>query len=80
MKTTIRKKLYDTDTATLLGSRISGSFGDPAGFEERLYETPEGFCFLYGNGGEASPYPTEQIRSISKVNSQKWLAAHTAER
>ena len=76
MKATIRKKCYDTETATLLGSYTSGGFGDPAGFEERLYETPEGFRFLYGNGGESSPYPEEQIRSISKLNSQKWLAEH----
>lgn len=57
MQKTVRKKVYDTDTAALLGTVTSGLFGDPAGYEERLYQTPEGFYFLYGLGGDASPIP-----------------------
>ena len=52
MQRTICKRLYDTETATLIKAHSEGNFGDPAGFEERLYRTPEGYYFLYGNGGE----------------------------
>ena len=65
MQKTVRKKVYDTDTAALLGTVTSGLFGDPAGYEERLYQTPEGFYFLYGLGGDASPYPKETIKPAS---------------
>ena len=65
MQRTICKRLYDTETATLIKAHSEGNFGDPAGFEERLYRTPEGYYFLYGNGGEASPYKTETIKRVS---------------
>jgi hypothetical protein len=76
MQKMLRGKCYDTETATLLGTFVDGVFGDPAGYEERLYRNPEGFCFLYTNGGEDSPYPKESIKPISKVNADKWLAEH----
>lgn len=74
MQKIIRKKVYDTETATLLETYISGEFGDPAGFEERLYRNPEGFLFLYGLGGEESPYPQETIKAISAAAAEKWKA------
>lgn len=43
MKKIIRKKEYDTETATLVKKYTVGSFGDPAGYEETLYQTPDGF-------------------------------------
>lgn len=67
MQKTVRKKVYDTDTAALLGTVTSGLFGDPAGYEERLYQTPEGFYFLYGLGGDASPYPARLRRHGGKM-------------
>lgn len=72
MQKMIRKKMADTETATLLETYISGVFGDPAGFEERLYRSEEGFLFLYGFGGEKSPYPQETIKSISAAGAEKW--------
>lgn len=72
MQKTVRKKIYDTDTATLLGTITSGLFGDPAGYEERLYQTPEGSYFLYGLGGDASPYPKETIKPASAATAEKW--------
>ena len=54
----------------------SGLFGDPAGYEERLYQTPEGFYFLYGLGGDASPYPKETIKPASAATAEKWQAEH----
>ncbi len=76
MERIIRKKVYNTETAELVGTAYWGAFGDPAGYEERLYRTEEGLFFLYGVGGEASPYPAETIRAISKANAQNWLQEH----
>ena len=49
MQKIICKKLYDTETAELIKKVTSGEFGDPNGYEESLYRTPEGIYFLYGN-------------------------------
>ena len=46
MKRTIRGQEYDTETAALLGKISTGFYGDPTGYEERLYQTPEGYYFL----------------------------------
>ena len=42
MKKIICKKEYDTETATLIMAYSFGEMGDPAGYEEDLYQTPEG--------------------------------------
>ena len=51
MQKTICKKIYDTDTATLVKKVAVGNFGDSTGYEESLYQTPEGLYFVYVNGG-----------------------------
>ena len=56
MKKIICKKEYDTETATLIKAYSFGQLGDPAGYEEDLYQTPAGLYFLHVGGGEASPY------------------------
>ncbi len=76
MKKIICKREYDTELATLIKKHTEGAFGDAAGFEETLYQMPNGWYFLYVNGGEDSPYPTENIKSVSKVKAEEWLAAH----
>ena len=43
MKKIICKREYDTETATLIKKHTVGEFGDPAGYEETLYQT----CLLY---------------------------------
>ena len=73
MKRTICKREYDTETAKLLGVITSGAFGDPAGFEERLYSTPDGYYFLYGLGGSESPYPAESIKRMSRDAAEEWM-------
>ena len=73
MKKIICKREYDTETAALIEKRTFGSFGDPAGYEETLYQTPKGYYFLYVNGGEASPYKKEDINSISAAKADEWL-------
>ena len=41
MKKIICKREYDTETATLIKKHTVGEFGDPAGYEETLYQTPK---------------------------------------
>ena len=73
MKKIIGKKEYDTETATLVKHFIYGYFGDPAGYEERLYQTNDGFFFVFVRGGEASPYPKEDIHRLAKAKLDAWL-------
>ena len=74
MKKIICKVEYDTDTAELVARHAEGSFGDPAGFEERLCKTPDGKYFLYCNGGKESKYPEESIKRMSPAKAEEWQA------
>lgn len=77
MKKIISKKEFDTETATLIKAYSFGEMGDPAGYEEDLYQTPEGLYFLHVGGGEASPYPVEEdIVRLAKTKLKEWMAAH----
>ncbi len=76
MKKIICKREYDTETAILVKKFTVGSFGDPDGYEESLYQTEGGLYFLYVNGGEESPYKTENIKSVSKAKATEWLNNH----
>ncbi len=76
MKKIICKREYDTEVARLVKKFTVGDFGDAKGYEESLYEMPDGKLFLYVNGGEESIYPTENIKSISKEKAAAWLKDH----
>ena len=76
MKKIICKKEYDTETATLIHKFTSGALGDPAGYEECLYQTEGGLYFLYVDGGEASPYPKEDILRLAKTKVKDWTDTH----
>ncbi len=76
MKKVIRKREYDTQTATVVKKVTVSYFGDPAGYEEILFQTPDGLYFEYVRGGEQSPYPREDIQCIAKTKVKAWLAAH----
>ena len=76
MQKIICKKLYDTETASVVEKVTHGNFGDSDGYEETLYRTEDGFFFLYVNGGEESIHPVEEIRRLSKANADKWLEEH----
>lgn len=76
MKKIICKREYDTETATLVKKFSVGYFGDPAGYEELLFQTPEGLYFLYVNGGAQSPYPAEDIQRLAKTKVQAWIDTH----
>ena len=73
---TISKVDYDTESAELLGKVTAGSIGDPAGYEECLFKTPDGKFFLYTNGGEESPYKKEDIKRMSAAKADEWLKDH----
>ena len=75
MQKVICKVTYDTDTAELLGKKTEGAFGDPAGYEECLFKTPDGKFFLYGNGGAESPYAEETIKRMSAAKAEEWQKA-----
>lgn len=76
MKKIISKIEFDTETATLVQAYSCGELGDPAGYEEDLYQTPDGLYFLHVGGGETSPYPTEDIVRLAKTKLKAWLEAH----
>ncbi len=74
MKKIICKVEYDTENAALVAKYTEGQFGDPAGFEECLYQLADGKFFLYVNGGEESPYAEENIKRLSKAKAEEWRA------
>ena len=61
-----KTKTYDTETATVVKKVTIGAYGDPAGYETTMYQTPEGDYFLYTNGGAASDYKKKRSRLTQK--------------
>ncbi len=76
MQKVICKKVYDTQTATLIKKVTFGTFGSPDGYEETLYQTESGHFFLYTNGGETSKYKKEDITRMSAEKKNAWLKDH----
>ena len=76
MNKVICKREYNTETAQFVLKFVYGSFGDPAGYEECLFQTPEGLYFLYVRGGAESPYPTEDILRLAKTKVNAWIENH----
>ncbi len=74
MQKKIGRVTYDTESAAVIVKKTSGCFGDPAGYEETLYQTPAGHYFVYTFGGEQSPYPTEGIRRLKAEDAEKFIA------
>ena len=73
MQKVICKKVYDTAASTLVKKITSGAYGDPAGYEESLYQTESGSYFLYTNGGADSKYAKEDIKRLSAEKAEAWL-------
>jgi len=73
MKKIICKREYDTETSKFIEKHTYGFYGDPAGYEEILYQTPGGLYFLHVRGGEASPYPSEDILRLAKTKVNSWM-------
>lgn len=68
-----KKRTYDTDTATIVKKCTCSYYGDPAGYELTMYQTPEGDYFLYTYGGSETPYFKEKIRGYGKNAALLWL-------
>ena len=68
-----KTKTYNTETATVVKKVTSGAYGDPAGYEETMFVTPEGDYFLYTYGGEASAYKAEKITAYTKAKAEEWI-------
>lgn len=61
-----KRRTFDTDKSTELARRSFGQFGDPAGYEETLYQTKQGLYFVVGVGGPDSPYPAQDLKPVAK--------------
>lgn len=83
MKKVIKGKLYNTDTAKLLGEWSNGySSTDFSFLAESLYLTKSGAYFLHGEGGGNTKYSqsygnnswggSEQIVPISPQSAREW--------
>ena len=76
MQKTICKKVYDTETSTLVKKVTFGCYGCEDGYEESLYKTESGNFFLYTNGGANSKYTKEDITRMSADKANTWLKAN----
>ena len=76
MQKVICKKVYDTETSTLIKKVTCGYYGDPTGYEESLYQTESGHFFLYTTGGAESKYTCENITRMSADKKDAWLKAN----
>ena len=63
-------KLYNTETAKLIGSDSFGQYGSNDNWGEELYLKKTGEFFLYGYGGYYSKY-AKQVDSNSWSGSEK---------
>ena len=83
MKKVIRGKLYNTDTAKLIGEQSNNLSGrDLNFFSESLYLTKSGAYFLHGEGGANTKYSVsvgnnswsggEQIQPMSPLSAREW--------
>lgn len=76
MRKCMYNKIYDTETAVFIKKYTQGQFGDPAGFEECLFQSPEGFYFLFVQGGSESPYPKADLLRLGKAKVADWIENH----
>ena len=86
MRKVIDWKMYDTETATLLGEYAYGYGGDFDRIEEGLYRTKSGRYFIAGNGGPRTKYAVaisqncwsggSDIFSLTKEEALVWAEVH----
>ena len=69
-------KDYNTETAKLVKKYTYGEYGDPKGYEECLFQTPDGLYFLFVQGGPDSPYPSADLLRIGKAKVNAWIESH----
>jgi len=72
MKRTIKGEVCDTSVAKNVGVKHVGEFGQPDGYEEQLFKTKTGKHFVYGVGGEESPYKKPTIKLLADDKAEEW--------
>ena len=75
MKKIISKVEYDTENSEFIQKKVFGGYGDPKGYEECLFKTPDGKFFIYGQGGAESPYAEETIKRLAADKVKAWQKA-----
>ena len=86
MKKIINGKVYDTETAQVLGSWSNMSDRSFERIDETLYRKRTGEFFLHGEGGPMSRYAVqigqnnwrggEKITPLSWVDARSWVESH----
>ena len=76
MRKIMYSKIYDTETAVLIKKYTHGEYGDPTGYEECLFQTPDGYYLLFVQGGINSPYPSADLLRIGKTKVASWMETH----
>jgi hypothetical protein len=85
MKKVIDGKVYNEDTAELIGYRNDGAPSDARYVEEALYRTKKGAFFLSGSGGPFSVYGKrvesmwacgEDIVALTEDEARAWLETY----
>jgi len=86
MKKVINGKLYDTETAVLIGEYSSGySSNDFNSYNEALYLSPKGTYFLAGEGGPMTSYAQSvadyivsgsDIIPLTREEAREWAEGH----
>lgn len=82
MRKVIEGKLYDTETAMMLGSSSRGNEKSLEHVKETLYRKKGGEYFIHGEGGSCTDYAVEvddsywlageDIRTMSEESARKW--------
>lgn len=86
MKKIIEGRVYNTETAKLLGEFSYSNSRDFNHFTEELYRTKSGAYFIHGEGGPASRYSKQveqnswtggqEIRAVSPQGARAWAEAN----
>ena len=87
MKKIINGKLYNTDTADMLGEYWNGlPCGDFNKVDEALYRTKKGAYFIAGSGGALTHYARrcgdnsqcggEGLRAVTEQEAREWMEVH----
>jgi hypothetical protein len=87
LKKVIGRKVYDTETAELLGHWDNDyPKGDMKYVVEKLYKTKKGAYFLYGSGGPMTQYAvpcgsnttsgSSEITPMTKEEAANWAEKH----
>jgi hypothetical protein len=73
MKKVIAGRMYDTDTAEVIGSASFSHEGDCHHWTETLYKTKNGRYFVFGTGGAMSQYRIEVDFHTWSPGSDIWI-------